>query len=180
VRFAKKYDRMHGLATKDGQEYSESAESDKNDDEPQTEFTRSGKAVFQSFSARNNRFHDLMQQNSVVVLPRKSYQAWDNLPRLQILESDMNQFKQKEKRSTRIHAEVKPHFVGSPVRLPEQGGLLKPRAAKPKHWGDPDTLNEEEVQKSNRVNTSERAVSGAGSTEFFAIINELSIQAFRD
>jgi len=63
-------------------------------------------------------------------------QAWDNLPRFTFLEADLSKIKKQEATPTRKRMPVKPIFVGSPVRYPEEGGLLSTRAQRLKKKSD--------------------------------------------
>ena len=80
-------------------------------------------------------------------------QAWDCLPRFKILDSDLNfnvppmdpaEFDPSKKQrkpktamsvnpshSVERHKKVKSIFVGSPIRLPEDGGVMKFQEGKP-------------------------------------------------
>lgn len=66
--------------------------------------------------------------------------------------------------------------MGSPIRPPAEGGLLKPQKQKIYALNDEHTLNEDQVRKSNRPNHSERAMTSKNSTEFFSIVNELAME----
>jgi hypothetical protein len=50
--------------------------------------------------------------------------AWDKLPRFTFLDADLHKLQDKEQSKSRIKMPNKSIFVGSPVRLADEGGML--------------------------------------------------------
>ena len=74
----------------------------------------------------NGGFKMLMQKNPVVIFPELDLHAWDRLPRFTFLEADIKSkttVNKENKKNKKEH--VKSNFVGSPIRPPEEGGLLR-------------------------------------------------------
>lgn len=87
----------------------------------------------------NSQFKDLMRDNPVVIFPELQLQAWDRLPRFTFLDADLKQMQQTNNNAfERKHQPVKSNFIGSPVRMPHEGGVLTESQKKQKS-GDEDT-----------------------------------------
>lgn len=146
-----------GLSSCEGESSEASSDSETNGESSTNVLPhclKKNKAVFKQMKQKdaNLLFRTLNQQNSVIITPRSSVQAWDSMPRMAILETNISKFSQKRESRLQKKESVKNKFVGSPLRSPENGGLLKPKSKKTRVKGmdEEDTLNEEEVLKSNR------------------------------
>jgi hypothetical protein len=74
----------------------------------------------------NTSFKLLMQRNPVVIFPELDLHAWDRLPRFTFLEADIkDKASQGKNRPKNKKEHVKSNFVGSPIRPPQEGGVLK-------------------------------------------------------
>jgi hypothetical protein len=69
----------------------------------------------------------LLQKNIAIIFPEPRLEAWDNLPRFTFLDADLSKMKKKQTFTSRIRHIVKPNFIGSPIRLIKEGGLLESR-----------------------------------------------------
>ena len=67
-----------------------------------------------------------MKDNPVVIFPELDLQAWDRLPRFTFLDANLKELQSTNDETTfeKKHTPLKTNFIGSPVRLPDEGGLL--------------------------------------------------------
>lgn len=124
---------------------------------------------------KNANFEELMKSNQVVIFPGYSLQAWDKLPRFTILDAALAKYQKSEQQYSRKHKPLKPIFVGSPVRPPEEGGVLSITEEKRQK-----IASGEEPDIKPKGKTTGDATTCKGSIELYSFMNDVGINRVRD
>ncbi len=128
----------------------------------------------------NEQFKLLMSHNPVVIFPEVELSAWDRLPRFTVLDADLKSLQQlgPKAKIERKRKSVKSSFVGSPIRTPDQGGVLKKSSEQSSHKRRSDDEETTEVQPRQKAPTSD--ANCKDSIELYAYMNHIAMSRIKN
>ena len=114
-----------------------------------------------------------MQKNDFIIFPREQVKSWDRMPHFCVFEG----IPTIESQYTKKNKSVKPIFVGSPVRIKEEGGLLTPAQQEQRLRNGQESVRQ---IKKKAQGTNQQIEGKRNSIEMYTQINEQGMNRFRN